>query len=80
MPDRTYEELEPFLKNILAVGGCFWGKFTCQGCGSRQTFERKNLLFTQGICEECGYTSELKKWGFMALFGARCPEHSGGNR
>jgi len=69
MPDKSYEELEPHLLEILSRNGTFWGKFTCANCGSRQTFEEKNKLFTQGICEECGHTTDLERWGILALFG-----------
>ncbi len=40
-------------------------KFTCAHCGSRQTFERPNTLYTSGICEECGSTTDpIKGYGF----------------
>ena len=67
--DKTYEELEPQLIQILSVGGTFHGKFTCESCGARQTFEKPNTLFTEGICEECNYTTALDKWGIMTILG-----------
>lgn len=69
MPDQKFEELEPKLLEVLATGGTFWGKFTCEDCGSRQTFEQKEKLFTSGICEECGHETQLSRWGFIALLG-----------
>ena len=70
--DKTYDELLPQLEEILAVGGTFWAKFTCGHCGSRQTFEEKNLLFTSGQCEECEGVTLLTKWGITALLGRGC--------
>jgi len=66
--DQSYRELLPKMKQILECGGSFWGKFTCGHCGSRQTFEEGNLLFTSGKCEECGETTLLNRWGLIALF------------
>lgn len=69
MADQTYEELEVQLLTVLSQGGTFWGKFTCSHCGTRQTFEESNKLFTSGICEECEGETKLDKWGVMVLFG-----------
>ena len=69
--DKTYKELLPHLEEILSLGGTFWGKFTCGHCGSRQTFEEKNKLFTSGICEECEETTLLTKWGILTLLERR---------
>lgn len=66
--DNSYEELLPLIIKIRKEGGTFWGKFTCKRCGSRQTFEEENRLFTRGKCEECGYISKLDKWGLLVLF------------
>lgn len=40
-------------------------KWTCENCGSRQTFEMPNVFYVKGKCEECGYVTEIKKGGFM---------------
>jgi hypothetical protein len=40
-----------------------FGKWTCRGCGSRQTFEEHDRLFTSGICEECGFETSLVEHG-----------------
>ena len=67
MTDKHYFELEPLLLDILANGATFHGKFTCAHCGARQRFEKPNILFTKGVCEECGETSELDKWGVLLI-------------
>lgn len=67
MVDQTFEELMPVLHDILDNEGTFWGKFWCAHCGARQTFSEKNKLFTSGICEECGKTTKLDRWGLMVM-------------
>lgn len=67
MPDKSYKDLERQMLEVLASGGTFWGKFTCAGCGARQKFEEPNVLFTSGLCEECGFETKLDKWGLMVL-------------
>lgn len=44
-------------------------KFTCSGCGARQTMEQPNIFFTEGKCEECGHITDIVKDGcnFMAI-------------
>ena len=71
MADKTYEELLPIMTEVLEGGNVFWAKFTCGFCGSRQTFEEKNCLFTSGKCEECEETTLLSKWGLTVLFERR---------
>ena len=66
--DKTYEELLPQMEEILEAGGTFWGKFSCQNCGSRQTFGQKNTLFTRGKCEECGNITHLDRWGLVVMY------------
>lgn len=38
-------------------------KFTCSGCGSRQTMGRPNAFYTHGTCEECGAVTDIQKTG-----------------
>jgi len=45
-------------------------KFTCERCGNRLTFDVPNVLFKRGSCDKCGHITEIKKVGFMAVFGA----------
>ncbi len=46
-------------------------KFTCAACGSRQTFDVPNTLYTTGTCEECGYVTTLVSAGFDMIIHAR---------
>jgi len=41
----------------------FYQKWTCGGCHKRITGNTPNALFVQGICEECGHTTDLRKTG-----------------
>lgn len=43
-------------------------KFTCQHCGSRQTFDKPNTIHTSGICEACGLlTDPITGYGMMLV-------------
>ena len=44
-------------------------KFSCQNCGSRQTFSEPNKLFESGKCEECGHVTIIKEGGFLLEIG-----------
>jgi hypothetical protein len=53
------KSVKPYLDN-----GChFHQKFTCAGCGSRQTIEEQDKFFAEGKCEECGHVTDLKRRG-----------------
>jgi len=51
----------------LVKGRTFHQKFTCAKCGSRQTMEEANKLFTSGKCEECGYVTNIRERGCSYL-------------
>ena len=38
-------------------------KFTCAGCGARQTIEKPNVFYTSGECEECQHVTDLREAG-----------------
>jgi predicted nucleic acid-binding Zn ribbon protein len=38
-------------------------QFNCAACGTKQTMDQPNTLFTHGKCEECGAVSDLKRDG-----------------
>jgi len=42
-------------------------KFTCENCGSRQTFPEPNRLYLKGRCERCGHVTKIEKCGFMTM-------------
>lgn len=49
----------------------FYQKFTCAGCGARQTVDVPNQLFEQGTCEECGHLTDMRitGCGYILLIG-----------
>lgn len=48
-------------------------KFTCENCGSRQTFDTPNAFFRSGQCEECGHITVIKKGGMLVVAAAGMP-------
>lgn len=57
-----YETIVDANKQI-AKGHTVWQKFTCSNCGSRQTMAEENKFYTEGICEECGHSTDIEKDG-----------------
>ena len=55
--------LEPLLKR----GIDFHQKWTCSHCRSRQTMAEKNILFTSGICEQCGKESSINRCNYLII-------------
>lgn len=46
--------------NVILQGSECYVKFTCLHCGSRQTIDRANAIYTSGVCEECKGVSDFK--------------------
>lgn len=69
MSDLPIDELLRRADKVIEAGGTIFFKFTCENCGARQGFEEANTVFLKGECEECGHVTEIKKGGFMAVFG-----------
>lgn len=44
-----------------------WFEYTCSHCGARITFDKPNTLYTQGICGDCGKTTNIEKAAFAVL-------------
>jgi len=58
---------------LVAGGGCtVFQKFTCYRCKARQTMEVPNHFYTLGTCQECGYVTDIEKWGcnYVAIYSA----------
>lgn len=59
----------PFLEVVEAAGAhmarghSVHQKFTCAGCGARQTMAQPNQFYTKGKCEECGRETDLVSHG-----------------
>jgi|GEM_PF-3070233 len=69
--DGSFDQILREADTAIAQGGMVFQKWTCKGCGKRQTIDKPNSFFTGGKCEECGHETDLRKegCGFMAFFG-----------
>jgi hypothetical protein len=47
----------------LPPGSVIHQKFTCAGCGSRQTMAVPDTFFTSGVCEACGVETDIARQG-----------------
>jgi len=61
--NHPFYEVAEKATELVNNGATVYFKFTCQKCGSRQTFDVPNTLFKEGTCEECGATTNLEKTG-----------------
>jgi len=65
--DLPIPELLDRAQMWLESGWTLFFKWTCEKCGSRQTFTKPNTLYEYGKCEECGHVTKIKKGGFMVV-------------
>lgn len=65
--DVMLPELIQKADEAIEAGFTVYIKFTCEKCGSRQTFEKSNTLFLKGKCEECGHITNIKKGGMFIM-------------
>ena len=61
--DHPLDELIPTMLDAMLRGGRAYLKFTCTGCGARQTIQEPNTLYAMGQCEECGEITDIDKQG-----------------
>jgi len=62
-PDFDFDEVAKQSFDLVCKGATIHQKWTCAGCGTRQTMEVPNKMFTRGICEECGHETDIKARG-----------------
>ncbi|MCI0557516.1 MAG: hypothetical protein MN733_03395 [Nitrososphaera sp.] len=76
--DYPFQEVVDHASKLIADGHTVFQKFTCSGCGARQTIDVPNTFYTSGSCEECHHITDLTKNGcnFMLLAGTRQPSLS----
>jgi hypothetical protein len=69
--DHPFAEVARNADRQIQAGWTIFQKFTCQGCGSRQTINRPNSFYTVGQCEECNQFTDIVKHGcnFVAMIG-----------
>lgn len=68
MPDIPLLECAERAQAQIMRGATVHQKWNCSHCGTRQTMERPNAFFTQGICEECGKLTDILECGFSAMW------------
>jgi DNA-directed RNA polymerase subunit RPC12/RpoP len=58
VPDHLRTMIET-ADGLIKTGSTVHFKWSCMGCGARQTFEEANKLYKTGRCEECGHVTDL---------------------
>lgn len=61
--DYPLDDLAITMQDAIYKGGRAYLKFTCIACGSRQTIDEANKLYTTGRCEECHAITDIQKRG-----------------
>lgn len=61
--DRPFEEMALIAQGFVHEGHTIFQKFTCRGCGARQTMEQPNMFFVTGVCQECDAETDLVRAG-----------------
>lgn len=61
--DRPFDESMLAAKAFFEEGHTVFQRFTCRGCGARQTMDEPNRFFVTGDCYECGTVTDLVKAG-----------------
>jgi len=74
--DGPFADAAARAQEAIAAGFTIYQKFTCQGCGARNTMEKPNTFFKQGTCEDCGRTTKIEECGFMAVGGVSLDQGS----
>jgi hypothetical protein len=68
--DIPWDDLLRQAQAAIGKGATVFQKFTCAGCGARQTICSANIFHRAGQCEECQHVTDLVAagGGFMATF------------
>jgi len=48
---------------LMLKGAHVYEQFNCANCGVKQTMDTPNQWFTKGVCEECGYVTDIEQDG-----------------
>jgi len=73
MSEDPYHDLPAYeliqrAEKATEMGAIVFFKFTCENCGTRQGFDVPNTFYKEGVCEECGHVTEIRKGGFLLMF------------
>lgn len=69
--DYPFYEVATEAQQQMARGHSIHQKFTCGRCSSRQTMAEPNKFFIKGLCESCGYETDLEVTGCNYVLVAR---------
>jgi hypothetical protein len=61
--DHSIEQMAEEAEKLIQRGATVYQRFTCSKCHSRQTMDKPNTFYTEGVCEECKHTTDIKKVG-----------------
>lgn len=72
--DYPVEEVLANMEKQAANGALCYVKYTCEGCGARQTSEEANTWHADGYeCEACGHLTKPTKINFMLVLAPIVP-------
>lgn len=76
---HPFGEVAANAENKVKGGWMIFQQFQCGGCGVKQTIDKPNSFYIEGICEECGHVTDIQKDGcnFMAVTRAKGKEEIG---
>jgi hypothetical protein len=57
--NHPFYEVAANAERLVEAGHHVYQKFTCVGCGSRQTMAERDKFFTSGECEECHAVTDI---------------------
>jgi hypothetical protein len=71
--DYPWDDVVNNAVDMILRGFTIYQKFTCVGCGARQTMDVPNTMYEMGTCEACGATTNIRKRGcnFLLIGGLR---------
>ena len=69
--DFPFDEVVQRADELIRGGAKVYFKFTCEGCGARQTFDVPNVAYKTGKCEECGHITDIERNGmnYVLVYG-----------
>ena len=64
---HPFDEVVANAQRLILLGAQTFQQFNCQVCGTKQTMDEPDKFFTQGLCEECGGLTDIRKNGCNLL-------------
>jgi hypothetical protein len=61
--DFPFEQVVKDAQRLVELGSTVFQKFSCDGCGARQTMDIPNKFFTSGQCEVCLVVTDIRAKG-----------------